>query len=183
MEKRIPFAGILGMICDHPCESACVREKLDQAVSISELERAAVTYGYTPFKKGVSLPKKKGKVAVVGGGISGITAAFELEKKGFQVTVFEESNQLGGRIWHYEGEKISRRVIEEELEIISRLGIKVIYNYRVGREELKTLMSEYEAVYLGTGEWENGLIINQETFQVLDWPVFLPRESETVYEN
>ena len=172
LEKRIPFAGILGMICDHPCESACVRKKLDQAVSISELERAAVTYGYTPFKKGVSLPKKKGKVAVVGGGISGITAAFELDKKGFQVTVFEESNRLGGRIWHYEGEMISRRVIEEELEIISRLGMKVIYNYRVGKEELKTLISEYEAVYLGTGEWENRLIINQETLQVLDWPVF-----------
>ena len=75
LEKRIPFASLIGMICDHPCEAACVRKDLDRAVAVSELERAAVQYGYTPLKKGPSLPKNNGVVAVVGGGISGITAA------------------------------------------------------------------------------------------------------------
>lgn len=51
LEKRMPFAGIIGMICDHPCEKACVRNKLDRSISISELEHAAVCYGRTPFKK------------------------------------------------------------------------------------------------------------------------------------
>ena len=50
LEKRMPFAGLIGMICDHPCESACVRNKLDMAISVSELERAAVGYGKLPPK-------------------------------------------------------------------------------------------------------------------------------------
>ena len=133
---------------------------------------AAVSYGYTPFKKGPSVPKNKGKVAVAGGGISGITAAFELDKKGFLVTIYEQSNRLGGRIWDYEGKLISREAIEEELQIIGRLGIKVVYNNGIGREELKSLMNEFDAVYLGTGQWDNALFIHPETFQVLDWPVF-----------
>ena len=172
LEKKIPFTGIIGMICDHPCEKACVREKLDQAINVSELERAAVRYGYTPFKKGPSMPKKKGKVAVVGGGISGITAAFELDKKGFQVTIYEQSERLGGRIWDYEGKRISREAIEEELQIIEKLGIKVSYDSRIGEEELEQLMEEYDAVYLGTGEWEKGLYIHPDTFQVFDSPLF-----------
>lgn len=172
LEKRIPFAGIIGMICDHPCEEACVRSSLDQPVNVSELERAAVSYGHTPFKKYDILPKKKGKTAVVGGGVSGLAAAFELDKKGFQVTIYEQSGRLGGRIWSYEGKRIARGAIEEELQTVGKLGIKVYYESRIGPEELNALMKEYDAVYLGAGEWEEALYIHPETFQVLDWPVF-----------
>ena len=172
LEKRFPFAGIFGMICDHPCEKVCVREKIDGAVSVSELERAAVHYGYTPFKKGASAPKKNGKTAIVGGGISGITAAFELDKKGYQVTIYEKSGRLGGSIWDYEGNRISMEAIEEELQIIDRLGIEVNYNTRIGEEDLKRLLNEYDAVYLGTGKWENRLTIDQDTFQVYDSSLF-----------
>ncbi|HWQ77603.1 MAG TPA: FAD-dependent oxidoreductase [Anaerovoracaceae bacterium] len=172
LEKRIPFAGIIGMICDHPCEAACVRGGLDQPVNVSELERAAVSYGHTPYKKYDILPKKKGKAAVVGGGVSGLTAAFELDKKGFQVTVYEQTRRLGGRIWSYEGERIGREAIEEELQTVGKLGVRVNYDSRIGTEDLNALTKEYDAVYLGTGEWEEALYIHPETFQVLDWPVF-----------
>ncbi|QOX62686.1 FAD-dependent oxidoreductase [Anoxybacterium hadale] len=172
LEKRIPFAGIIGMICDHPCETVCVRTQLDQAVQIHDLERAAVMYGRTPLKKIASAPKKNGKIAVVGGGISGITAAFELDKRGFQVTIFEADRRLGGRIWDYEGSLISKELIEEELKLIGRIGVRVVYNSSIGTGELKKLAQEYDAVYLGTGRWESELFINQETFQILDWPIF-----------
>ena len=172
LEKKIPFAGIIGMICDHPCEKACVRDKLDQAVCISELERAAVHYGYSSYRKGSSAPKNKGKVAVVGGGISGITAAFELDKKGFQTTIFEQSEKLGGRIWDYEGKLIDKVAIEEELQTISKLGIRVHYGSMIGLEGLEALTKEYDAVYLGTGEWAGVLPINPDTFQVSNSPVF-----------
>ena len=75
LEKKMPFAGIIGMICDHPCETVCVREKTDKAVSVSELERAAVRYGHAPFRQAAYVPKTIGKAAVVGGGLSGITLA------------------------------------------------------------------------------------------------------------
>ena len=166
LEKKIPFAGIIGMICDHPCEKACIRGKLDRAVSVSELERAAVHYGHTPFKKVSTMQKGKGNAAVVGGGISGITAAFELVRKGFSVTIYEQSERLGGRIWNYAGKEIDQAAIEEELQIIDKLGIKVYYDSRIDREELDPLMKEYDAVYLGAGEWEEGLYIDPDTLQV-----------------
>jgi Fe-S oxidoreductase len=172
LEKRLPFAGIIGMICDHPCESACVRKDLDRAISVSALERAAVQYGYVPYKKGASIPKNKGNVAVVGGGISGITAAFELDKKGFRVTVYEQSDRLGGRIWDFEGDRISKDHIEEELLTVERLDIQVEYGRRIGEKELESLTREYDAVYLGTGRWETGLRIDPDTFQVNGRPVF-----------
>ncbi len=107
MQKRIPLAGIIGMICDHPCEDVCVRGKYDHALRIQDLERAAVLYGYVPVKKSVILPKKNGNVVVIGGGISGITAAMELDKKGFRVTIMEQQDRIGGRIWDFEGKQLN----------------------------------------------------------------------------
>ena len=172
LEKRMPFAGMIGMVCDHPCEKACVRERLGQSIRISELERAAVRYGYSPFKKGMSVPKKNGKVAVIGGGISGISAAYELDRKGFEVTIYEKSDRLGGQIWMYEGKLIEREKIEEELKIIDKLGIAVRFHHRVEDNELQRICAEYNAVYLGTGEWAKDLSIDPLTFQVSDLPVF-----------
>lgn len=187
LEKRIPFAGLIGMICDHPCESACVRKDLDRAVAVSELERAAVQYGYTPLKKGPSLPKNNGVVAVVGGGISGITAAFELDRKGFRVTIYEQSNRLGGRIWDFEGDRIRADRIEDELSLIDRLGIQVEYGRRIGAQELDALTKEYDAVFLGTGQWETAQGIDPETQQVYGKPVFaggrLSNGSESVIQS
>lgn len=172
LEKRVPFAGIIGMICDHPCEQACVREKLDRAVNVSELERAAVSYGYTPFKQIVAVPQSKAKVAVIGGGLSGISAAFELRKKGFPVTIFEKSFRLGGQIWRYAGKLIEKARIEEELKIIAKLGVEVRYNHAVQEIELKKIAAEYSAVYLGTGTWEKDLSLDPETLQVSGSPIF-----------
>lgn len=172
LEKRMPFAGIIGMICDHPCENACVRGKLDRSISVSELERAAVCYGYAPFKKGFSVSKNNGKVAVIGGGISGISAAFELDKKGFHVTIFEKSDKLGGQIWNYAGGLIDHNKIEEELKIIDKLGITVHFRHKVDGNELKKIASEFDAVYLGTGSWDFELLIDPETFQVSSSPAF-----------
>ena len=172
LEKRMPFAGMIGMVCDHPCEKACVRSRLDQSVNISELERAAVRYGYSPFKKGVSVPKKNGRVAVIGGGASGISAACELDRKGFDVTIYEKSDRLGGRIWTYEGGLIDKGRIEEELKIIDQLGIHVRCHHRVDESGLKKFAAEYDAVYLGTGEWGNGISPDPVTFQISDSPIF-----------
>ena len=172
LEKRMPFAGMIGMVCDHPCEKACVREHLDQSIRISELERAAVSYGCSPHKAGMSVPKENGKVAVVGGGISGLSAAYELDRKGFKVTIYEKSDRLGGQIWMYEGKRIEKARIENELKIVEQLGISVRFRHRVDENELKRLAAEYDAVCLGTGEWEKELPIDPVTFQVSDSPVF-----------
>ena len=166
LEKRMPFPRLIGMICDHPCEQKCVREKIDRAISVGELERAAVSYGCAPSKKALSPPKTSGKVAVIGGGISGLIAALELDKKGFAVTIYEQSERLGGRLWNYEGKCYEKKVIEEEMQTVQKLGISVNYHYRIENEELHKIIEEYDAVYLGTGKWEKELQIDPQTFQV-----------------
>ena len=166
LEKRMPFTRLLGMICDHPCESVCVREAAGGAIRISELEKAAVKYGYTPPKKALPIPKKAGKAAVIGGGLSGISAALELDRKGFKVTIYEKSDRLGGRLWDYEGANLDKAVIEEELQKFSMLDIEVILNRCIGQKELNEIINENNAVFLGTGEWDENLQIHSETFQV-----------------
>jgi Fe-S oxidoreductase len=174
LEKRLPFAGIFAMICDHPCESSCVR---DMPIRISDLERTAVSYGNTPRKKLVTLPKKKGRVAVVGGGISGISAAFELNKKGYQVTIYERSERLGGRIWDFE-DRISREQINEELRRFDEMDVKLEFNHTIrkagsaGQDNLAALTNEFDAVYVGTGTWEEFLPVDPDTFQVLNSSLF-----------
>lgn len=173
MEKRIPFARMIGMICDHPCESVCVREKLDGAISISELEKSAIKFGYESPIKIMPVPKKAEKIAIIGGGISGITAAYELGKKGFLVTIYEKTDRLGGKIWDFEGDGLDKGLIEEELQIINKLGINTNFNQKIDKIELEKIMKEYDAVYLGTGEWEENLQINPYTFQVEDFSLFV----------
>ena len=169
LEKRLPFAGIFAMICDHPCESACVR---DMPICVSNLERAAVTYGNAPKKRLVALSKKKGSIAIVGGGVSGISAAFELNKKGYHVTVYERSERLGGRIWDFEGGRISRELIDEQLRLIDEMDVKLEFGRKIGISALGPLTNEFDAVYLGTGVWEEFLPVAPDTFQVLNSSVF-----------
>lgn len=172
LEKRMPFTRVLGMICDHPCESVCVREEAGGAIKLSELERCAITYGYTRPKKTLSVPKNGDKVAVIGGGLSGITAAFELDKKGFKVTIYEKSDKLGGRLWDYVAVSLDQHILEEELQVFKKLDIDVILNSPITNKELKEIINENNAVFLGTGEWEEGLQINPQTFQVQDSSIF-----------
>jgi Fe-S oxidoreductase len=148
-------------------------------IRIGDLERAAVTYGKAPKKNIVTLSKKKGNVAVVGGGISGISAAFELNKKGYRVTVYERSEKLGGRIWDFlEGGRISREMIDDELRRIDEMDIKIEFGRKIrkagfaGQDTLAALTKEYDAVYLGTGVWEEFLPVDPGTFQVLNSSVF-----------
>jgi len=165
MEKKIPFAGIIGMICDHPCEDICVRQDAGGAVGISEMEKAAALYGYSLPKKNIPIPKNKGKVAIVGGGLSGLTAACDLDRKGYRTVIYEKSDRLGGRIWNYEGELLNRERILEHLRIVEDNGIPVNLNTAVDRNGLDALAMEYDAVYIGTGEWEEELDIHPDTFQ------------------
>ncbi|MCL1895633.1 MAG: FAD-dependent oxidoreductase [Clostridiales bacterium] len=112
LQKRMPFAGVFCLVCDAPCEKACVRGALDAPVRVGELERAAVRYGRAPLKKKPRPPRRKGTAAVIGGGISGLAAAYDLDRRGFDVVIFEKSRRLGGWLWELEGKGIEGKSIE-----------------------------------------------------------------------
>ena len=173
LENKMPLPRIISTLCEHPCEYPCVRTHSDASIRISSLEKATLHFGYTPAKKAFPLPKNKGNVAIIGGGISGICAALELDKKGYKVTVFEKSYRLGGRIWDYEGTHLEASLIEEELSIVEKKGIRVHFNTEISQENLDAYLKEYDALYLGAGTWAKTYTIHPESFQVEDTALFV----------
>ena len=93
LKKRMPFTNIIGLVCDHPCEASCVTNVDGKAISIHELEKAAVIYGGHAKIKTLPIPKIDKKIAVIGGGISGITCASDLNQKGYSVDIFEKETK------------------------------------------------------------------------------------------
>lgn len=179
MENKIPFSRLIGKICDHPCEKVCVRKEVGGSICISELEKTVIDLGYTSPKKPLLMPKNKGTIAIIGGGLSGCVTALELDKKGYKVSIYEKTNCLGGSLWDYEGKGLESAIIEEELSVISKKGITVCYNTEVTEENLQHYIETYDAVYLGTGAWSKAYAIHPETFQVNDSSLFVGGKLQT----
>jgi glutamate synthase (NADPH/NADH) small chain len=141
LAAAMPFPGILGRICDHPCEQVCRRGEAGGAISIGELERAVVKRGDITRRR-APLPQKEQRVAVVGSGLSGLTAALDLRLKGYGVTLFEPGDQLGSALWHL----LPGQIIEAETAVLETLGVTVrLHELIDGGSRLKV----FDAVYLG----------------------------------
>lgn len=159
--RIIPFPGIISRICDQPCREGCQRNKLDDPIAVRALEQACVDHHYKPASYAIIQPQKHGtKVAVVGAGLSGLTVAVELARKGYQITVFEAGPILGGRILTVDELVLPRSLIAADMAIFDRLPVEFHLNTAIGKHScpsLETLCEEFAAVYLGTGspqEWE-----------------------------
>lgn len=150
--KSVPFPGILGRICDHPCQAACKRSEAGGAISIATLEKVCVQLVQSSEPKIVASTSKEQKVAVVGAGLSGLTAAYDLAKKGYSVTVYETRSILGGRLRELDETQLPPQIITDELAVLDRLGVTIQLNTAVGEKlTLSSLCQEFDAVYLGTG--------------------------------
>lgn len=152
LKKKVPFPGIISHVCDHPCEDVCRRTTIDAAISIRELEMAAMSFS-EPVKERVVLLKSKGKrVAVVGAGLSGLTACFDLAKKGLGPVLFETSDRLGGTLWGYPEDALPREVLKRDLELLESLSLEIRFRTSLGSDIfLAELRNEFDAVYLGIG--------------------------------
>jgi NADPH-dependent glutamate synthase beta subunit-like oxidoreductase len=156
--KSVPFPGIISRICDQPCQSACLRKDFGGAIQIAALERAALEYGTQGEESIKRLPQKNKKVAVIGGGISGLTVAHDLARKGWGVVIFEAGDKLGGGLWKSPADLLPREVLVNDLKIIAQLEIEVRLNTSVGKSGgnghstfLARLSEEFDAVFLGIG--------------------------------
>jgi len=152
-KEENPFPAVCGRVCFHPCESSCNRKDFDEAVSINALERfmadAASRQGRRlSFKR----EKRKEKIAVIGSGPAGLTCAYHLARMGYGVTVFEAFPVLGGMLRVGIPEyRLPKKVLEEEIDQILELGVKVEINARLGRDFLLSDLKEYPAVFLAMG--------------------------------
>jgi formate dehydrogenase beta subunit len=161
-----PFASICGRVCGAPCEANCRRGAVDEAVSIRALKRfVAETYGpesgdyarHRQFCDQRMLPPNRGdyeRVAVVGGGVSGLTVAHDLTLLGYKVTVFEADAEPGGMMTvGVPVFRLPRELVRHEIQAILSLGVELKCNMRLGRDfTIASLRQDgYKAIFLGIG--------------------------------
>ena len=173
LKKRMPFTNIIGLVCDHPCEVSCVTNVEGKAISIHELEKAAVIYGGHAKIKTLPIPKNDNRIAIIGGGISGITCALDLNQKGYSVDIFEKESLVGGSLLKVSEQILEPKQIQEEISKIEDLGIEIKLNYEVTTEKLKNIIEEYDAVFIGTGVWKHKFNIDEVTLQTEIEKIFI----------
>jgi ferredoxin len=126
IQEKIPFAHICSRICSRPCEIACRRSKLDQGLAIRALERFAADRASVKWTKESKAPASGKKVAIIGSGPAGLTAAYYLAKKsGHAVTILESEPQAGGMLRTAPEHDLPRKVLDDELEMVKRLGVEI----------------------------------------------------------
>lgn len=149
-----PFPAIAGRICHHPCQSACNRQFHDETVSICALERyvgdVALAEGWR-FDKPAE--ERGERIAVIGGGPAGLSAAYQLRRRGFQVTLFDAKPKLGGLLrYGIPDYRLDKKIVDGEIQRILNLGVEVRLNAEIAdAAALKKLRDDYDAVYLATG--------------------------------
>ncbi|MDP6872842.1 MAG: NAD(P)-binding protein [Alphaproteobacteria bacterium] len=149
-----PFPAVAGRICHHPCEGACNRQQLDETVGICSLERFV---GDMALAEGWCFPEPAAaqdqSVAIVGGGPAGLSAAYQLRRRGYRVVLFEERGQLGGLLRHgIPAYRLDKTILDGEIQRIIDLGVEVRLQSGIADAgALQALHAEYDALYLATG--------------------------------
>ena len=154
LTRTNPLPATCGRVCPHPCEAGCNRRDFDTPLAINSAERAVGDYGLEhnlEHKKFISTRKEK--VAVVGSGPAGLSCAFHLAKRGFQVKIFEANSEPGG--WMRYGipsYRLPNYILKQEIDKILELGIELECNVKVGVNiPMDQLTRDYNAVFLGLG--------------------------------
>lgn len=154
LTRHNPFPAVAGRICHHPCEAACNRSGFDASLAICRLERyvgdkaLAEDWGFAPVEA-----SHKERIAVVGGGPSGLSAAYHLRRLGYAVTLFESRPELGGLMrYGIPSYRLARSVLDGEIARIVALGINVRHGEAMETpEDFERLRAGFDAVYLAIG--------------------------------
>ena len=153
IRKDNPFPTVCALICEHPCEGHCRRNILDSSLNIRALKRFAVDN----CSDEVPIPEKMDetgkKIAIIGGGPSGLTAAYYLSLMGHKTKIFERRKQLGGMLrYGIPGYRLPRERLDWDINHILSAGVDVQLNADINTEEaVEKLMEEFDAVYVAIG--------------------------------
>ncbi|MBW1711429.1 MAG: NAD(P)-binding protein, partial [Deltaproteobacteria bacterium] len=147
----LPLPGTLGRICPHPCEANCRRAEVEQSVSIRDLKRLAADQADVLDVEIPCEETKPEKAAIIGAGPAGLSAAYQLARKGYKSTIFEALPVPGGMLRvGVPDYRLPPSVLDREVEAVTRLGVEIKYNSPLGPDlSIDDLFGQgYKAVYL-----------------------------------
>ncbi len=157
IRRSIPFPSVCGRVCFSPCEDACTRKDIDEPVRIRSLKRLAADYEASlgPREKRHPIPKThKEKIAIIGAGPAGLTAAFDLARLGYPVTVFERSSKIGGSLRYCIPEyRLPESVLDSEIAYIKEVGVDIRTETSMGKDVTVADLKKqgFHAVFIATG--------------------------------
>ena len=156
MKDVIPIPASIGRICPHPCEKKCRRALVEEPVSLAALK----AFGADMDLKGDTFlpdcrPDTGKRVAVIGGGPAGLTAAFHLRRMGHEAHIFDKMPKLGGMLRYGIPEyRLPKAVLDSEIALIEQIGVRLHPNAKLGADvTLDSLRADYDAVVIATGAW------------------------------
>ncbi len=173
--ETTPFPSVCGRVCPAPCMQACNRDQFDESVNIRELERYVGDYGRSNV---VAAPTRDERIAVVGSGPAGLSAAYQLARLGYPVTLFERDKQLGGAMrTGLPTYRLPPDVLEREIDRILACGVSIETGRAIDRNDLLRLSHEYDAVFVATGlQLPRTIHLDAETPQAVEQGIhFLER--------
>lgn len=159
IKEKLPLPASIGRVCPHPCESACRRQLVEEPISIACIKTFAADYDLN--SDDVYIPSLKSstgkKVAIVGAGPAGLSAAYFLLRDGHEVEIFEMMEKPGGMMRYGIPEyRLPKAVIDQEVSVIETMGAKINYGVKIGEDiTLDYLQNNYDSVFLGIGAWKS----------------------------
>ena len=158
IKEKIPIPASIGRVCPHPCEQNCRRGLVEAPLSIAYLKAHAADRDlagdpYVPQ----TAPDTGKHIAIVGGGPAGLTAAFELRRKGHAVTVYDAAAQMGGMLrYGIPAYRLPKDLLAREIQEIEKLGVSMKNHVALGKDiTLDALRQQHDAVILATGAWSS----------------------------
>ena len=158
IKNKIPLPASIGRVCPHPCEKACRRKNVEEPINIAQLKAFAADIdlngdSYLPEIK----EKTHARVAIVGGGPAGLTAAYYLNIMGHSVTVYDMMEKMGGMLrYGIPQYRLPKEVLDKEIAIIEKSGVKLVNNVKLGKDfTIESLKAENDAVIVAVGAWKS----------------------------
>lgn len=158
IKNKVSLPASIGRVCPHPCETACRRGKVDESINIAQLKAFAADMdlnsdSYLPEK---NTPTGK-KIAIIGGGPAGLTAAYRLAISGHEVTVYDMMEKMGGMLrYGIPQYRLPKEVLDKEIAIIEKLGVKMINGVKLGKDfTIASLKAQNDAVIVAVGAWKS----------------------------
>lgn len=152
-----PIPAITGRVCPHFCQQECNRKDLDESVSIRSIERYIGDYILKNTDTLMEVPNKgvKTRVAIIGSGPAGLSAAYFLRKLGYKVTIFERGEKAGGMLYHgIPAYRLPREIVERVVCAIKKMGVEFRLRTYVGKDiSLDSLRKDFDSVFISTGAW------------------------------